>query len=81
MKISNQNADILHLNTAIAPNTRSGIKHTIANALKPAVINWYIANKNKRKSNNTLPPFSREYVEMLVVIYFAWLFSIAVNPI
>ena len=37
----------------------------MANVVNPVVINWYKANKNRRKSNNTLPPFSREYDTMI----------------
>ena len=48
-----------------------GIMQTIANAEKPDVTNSYSASKNKRKSSNTLPPFSREYVLNVSVIYFA----------
>ena len=61
--------------------TMKGMMQTIAKAGKPAVTNWYIAKKNRRKSNNTLPPFSREYATTLFVIYLAWLFSTAVRPI
>ncbi len=42
-----------------------------ANAENPDVANSYNASKNKRKSNNTLPPFSREYVLNEFIIYLA----------
>lgn len=45
--------------------------HTIANVGKPELTNSYSASKNRRKSNNTLPPFSREYVMYVLVIYLA----------
>ena len=48
-----------------------GNKQITANNGKPACVNWYKANKNRRKSNNTLPPFSREYVLNVFVIYLA----------
>jgi len=49
-------------------NTTKGNMQTMAKALKPAVTNSYIANKNRRKSNNTLPLFSDVYADMLFVI-------------
>lgn len=52
-------------------NIKHGIKLITANDEKPACVNWYNANKNRRKSNNTLPPFSREYVIYEFVIYLA----------
>ena len=59
----------------------NGIMHIIANVLKPATMKLYIASKNRRKSNNTLPPCSWAYDFTIPVIYLAWLFSTAVNPI
>ena len=56
-----QNANILYLNFKYPNNTKKGSMQMMAKAGKLAVTNWYIAKKNKRKSNNTLPPFSREY--------------------
>ena len=57
-----------------------GMRHMIAKALKPAVINSYIESKNRRKSNNTLPPFRLPDVAYVFTIYFAWSFSVAVRP-
>ena len=63
--------------------TRSAIKgmrHIIAKAEKPAVINSYMASKNRRKSRDTLPPFSLVYVLSAFAIYLACSFSVAVKP-
>ena len=51
--------------------TNNGVRQTTANAGKPECVNWYNANKNRRKSNNTLPPLLREYVMKAFVIYLA----------
>ena len=40
----------------------------IANMEKPAWVSWYKANKNRRKSNSTLPLFSVLKLEMLIGI-------------
>ncbi len=56
-----QNANIRYLNVQYPNNTIKGRTQIMAKAGNPAVTNWYIAKKNKRKSNITLPPFSREY--------------------
>ena len=48
--------------------TTIGRMHTIANVGKPELTNSYSASKNRRKSNNTLPPFSLEYVLMIFAI-------------
>ena len=70
--MSSQKADILHLKMTMAATTKAGMRQTMANALNPAIINWYNASENKRKSSNTLPPFSLVYVVNLdVICYFA----------
>ena len=74
MKNNNQNVSIFHRNAANIYNMMSGKIHIATNAGKPAVANSYIASKNRRKSNRTLPPFSCEYsdslFEELLAIYF-----------
>ena len=53
----------------------------MAKALNPAVTSSYRASKNRRKSNNTLPPFSLAYcLNAVFAIYFACSFSVAVRP-
>ncbi len=68
MKNNSQKADILHLKITIAAMTKAGMRHTMANAEYPAITNWYNASENRRKSSNTLPPFSLVYVVNLDVI-------------
>jgi hypothetical protein len=53
--------NILNRNAKYIYKIINGIKHTNAKTGNPAVTNEYNASKNKRKSNNTLPLFSREY--------------------
>ena len=59
--MSVQNVSICHRKATYIAGIIKGSRQTIANAGNPAVTNWYIAKKNRRKSNITLPPFSREY--------------------
>ena len=60
----------------------NGIRHIIANVLNPATMKLYNASKNRRKSNDTLPPCSWAYVlKIPVIFYFACEFSTAVSPI
>ena len=66
MVIRIQNVNILHLNATYTNRMTKGSKHTVANMEKPAVINSYMASKNRRKSNRTLPPFSCEYSDNLL---------------
>jgi hypothetical protein len=58
--------NILHVNAAYTNKMRNGNKHTTANAEKPEVINEYMASKNRRKSNKTLPPFSWVYPDNIL---------------
>ena len=57
-----QNVNILQRNAVYIYSIANGNKHIIMKLEIPAVANRYNASKNRRKSNNTLPPFSREYV-------------------
>ena len=56
-----QKANMPHLNIKYPINMTKGTMHMMAKVENPAVTNWYMAKKNRRKSINTLPPFSREY--------------------
>ncbi len=56
--ISVQKTAIFHLNAAYTKRIANGDKQIIANELKPALMNSYIASANRRKSNATLPPLS-----------------------
>ena len=76
-----QKNGILNLKMRYTPNMRSGITQINAIPVIPILWNSYRAIKNRRKSIATLPPFSREYVDIRFVIYLAWLFSTAVRPI
>ena len=47
-----------YLNTTIVNKRIIGTEQIIANEEKPALINDIIAKENRRRSSNTLPPFS-----------------------
>jgi hypothetical protein len=53
-----QKNDIRHENAIYIIGTTSGRMQMMANAVKPALKNWYIAKENRRKSTNTLLPLS-----------------------
>jgi hypothetical protein len=62
--------NILERKAAIIRMTNIGDKQTNAKALKPTLINRYIESKNRRKSNDTLPPCSFAYnLKTLFIIY------------
>ena len=58
MPIKAQKESMRYLNTAIVKSSRIGIEQIIAKKENPEVINEIIAKENRRRSSNTLPPFS-----------------------
>ena len=57
-----------HLKAMYMHTMINGIAHIIAKLLNPDVARLYRPSKNRRKSNNTLPPCSWVYVLNAVVI-------------
>jgi hypothetical protein len=60
-----------HLKRTYTAKMSKGERQIIAKAGNPALINWYMASKNRRKSNRTLPPFSWVYSDSLLEITLA----------
>ena len=63
--------------------TRIGMDDKKAKELKPELINANMAEKNRRRSNKTLPPpklLAYDENEPFIRPYLAWLFSVAVRP-
>ena len=69
--IRNQKKNNFHLNAMYITRIIAGDKHTIEKAFNPVFVSSYNESKNRRKRTITLPPFSREYVAILLIIYFA----------
>lgn len=58
-----------HLKEEYSIRIIMGERLIITNVLYPSLINSYIANRNRRKSIKTLPPFSLVYEANLFIIW------------
>ena len=58
-----------YLNTTIVNKRIIGTEQIIANEEKPALINDIMAKENRRRSSNTLPPFSPVKFASILAIF------------
>ena len=61
-----QNANILLPKAKYTSMIENGAANIIAIPFIPEVLNVYRLSKNRRKSSNTLPPFSWAYSDILL---------------